>query len=111
MCRQLEAFRKYLKDKEGRDLLAAECRRTEVLIGELAPAEQTWTGKPSTSPMGEVVKEIPKDDLYKFRLMAAHKDVVEELLAHGKVSRNVILEKIQRLNTLPTCGMAKGRKR
>jgi hypothetical protein len=35
MYRQLEAFRKYLQDREGRDLLAAECRRTEVLIGKL----------------------------------------------------------------------------
>src|SRR5262249_44447260 len=35
LCRGLEAYRKYLQDREGRDLLAAECRRTEKLIGKL----------------------------------------------------------------------------
>jgi 16S rRNA G966 N2-methylase RsmD len=98
--RSLERCRKYLQDREGRDLLAAECRYTEMLVAELkGPAEQTWTEKPSTSPTGEV----PKDDLYKFRIMLEHKQFVrgfiERFLAKeegGAVSRNAILEKIQR---------------
>jgi N6-adenosine-specific RNA methylase IME4 len=90
MCRQLEAFRKYLQDREGRDLLAAECRRTEILIGKLlGPAEE---GRPrKTSPTGEVSNRVPREDRHKFRLMAAHEEQVEELLAAGQVARNTIL--------------------
>jgi 16S rRNA G966 N2-methylase RsmD len=97
MCRQLEAFRKYVQDREGRDLLAAECRRTEVLIGKLlGPAEVGVNQHSEASPAGEASGDIPKDDRHKFRVMAAHEEMVEQLLAEGKVSRNVILEKIQR---------------
>lgn len=96
MCRQLEAFRKYLQDRQGRDLLAAECRRTEVLIGKLlGPGELGLNQYSEPSPTGES-NGIPKDDRHKFRLLAAYEELVEELLADGKVSRNVILEKIQR---------------
>ena len=35
LTRRLEAFRRYLTDRQGRDLVAAETRRTEVLIGVL----------------------------------------------------------------------------
>ena len=45
LCRQLEAFRKYVRDRDTCDLLAAECRRTEVLIGKFLgpplPPEET----------------------------------------------------------------------
>lgn len=97
MCRQLEAFRKYLQDREGRDLLAAEVRRTEVLIGKLlGPGEETQGQRNDLSPTGDKFAGVEREDRHKFRLLAAHEDVVEELLAEGKVSRNVILEKIQR---------------
>ena len=91
LTRRLEAFRKYLQDREGRDLLAAECRRTEVLIGHLlgpvGPGQRTDL---EPSPMGE--GSLSHNDRHKFRTLAAH----EELLALGKVSRNVLLEKIER---------------
>lgn len=97
VCRQLEAFRKYLQDREGRDLLAAECRRTEVLIGKLlGPGEIGINQYSEGSPVGESFSDVPKDDRHKFRLMAANEHVVEKLLKEGKVSRNVILDKIQR---------------
>jgi 16S rRNA G966 N2-methylase RsmD len=96
MCRQLEAFRKYLQDREGRDLLAAECRRTEVLIGKLLGPGELGTNQHSEPlPTGNS-SDFPRIDRHKFRLLAAHEELVEELLADGKVSRNVILEKIQR---------------
>ncbi len=96
--RQLEAFRKYFQDREGRDLLAAESRRTEILIGKLmGPAEQTYPGK-NGSPTGEPF-EVSKNDRHKFRLLAAHAEEVEKLLTEGTVSRNAILERIQRRET------------
>lgn len=95
LCRRLEAFRKYLQDRQGRDLLAAECRRTEVLIGKLLgepqPGERT-----DLLPTGKRFDGVPDQDKHKFRLLAAHEDAVEQLLADGKVSRNFILESIQR---------------
>jgi transcriptional regulator with XRE-family HTH domain len=57
---------------EGRDLLAAECRRTEVLIGKLlGPAEQGGDRRSEDfkSPTGDL-KSVPEKDRYKFRLMA-----------------------------------------
>src|SRR5262247_3586129 len=69
MRRQLEAFRKYLQDREGRDLIAAECRRTELLIGKLlGPAEQTYPGK-NGSPTGEPFDGVPREDRHKFRIL------------------------------------------
>src|SRR5262245_11740641 len=91
LARRLEAFRKYLHDRQGRDVLAAECRRTEVLIGKLLgpapdPGKDVGRGRELVSPMGET-NQVPKDDRHKFRLLAANEPLVEELLAAGKVSR------------------------
>src|SRR5262245_16851469 len=94
VCRGLEAYRKYVQDRDTRDQLAAECRRTEVLIGKLlGPGEP---GRPEkTSPVGEVISEVPHNDRHKFRILAANEELVEELLSQGKVSRNTILKKIK----------------
>lgn len=90
--RRLEAFRRYLTDRESRDVVAAEARRTEVLIGQLlGPGIQ---GRHDThSPAGE--RDIPKDDRRRFRLLAEYEQLVEELLAAGMVSRKALLEGIQ----------------
>src|SRR5262245_66679118 len=70
MRRQLEAFRKYLQDKEGRDLIAAECRRTELLIGKLlGTAEQTYPGK-NGSPTGKPVEAVSREDRHTFVMLA-----------------------------------------
>lgn len=98
-CRQLEAFRKYLQDRQGRDLIAAECRRMEVLIGKLlGPGEVGANQHSKGSPIGE---PLPKDDRHKFRLMAAHECLVEEMLEDGIVSRNVILDSLKRRDEVP----------
>lgn len=95
LCRALEAYRKWVSDREGRDLIAAECRRTEVLIGKLlGPPEPTYPGK-NASPAGEAF-DVPREDRHKFRLMAANEEAVEKLLAEGRVARNLILEAIAR---------------
>lgn len=92
LARRLEAFRRYLTDREGRDLVAAETRRTELLIGQMLgpPVE----GRPSkTSPGSEV--SIPRMDRTRFRLLAEHADAVEAALTAGVVSRKALLERIQ----------------
>lgn len=97
VTRRLEAFRHYLQDREGRDLLAVECRRTEILIGHLlGPGVQ---GQHAThSPVSERAP-LPKDDAYKFRLLAAHDEQVEGWLTQTPpiVSREALLAKIRRL--------------
>src|SRR5262245_3691143 len=109
LCRQMEAYRRYLKDQATRDLLAAECRRTEVLIGHLLgpppePGEDVGRGRELVSPTGDtndfVKDRRHKDARHKFRLLAAHEDLVERLLAEGRVSRRVVLEKIERVRRL-----------
>jgi hypothetical protein len=94
--RRLEAFRKYIHDRDTRNLLAAECRRTECLIGKLlGPVSQGQRTDLELPPVGGS-NGVPDNDRHKFRLMAAHEELVEALLAIGIVSRNLILEKIWR---------------
>jgi 16S rRNA G966 N2-methylase RsmD len=95
--RRLEALQKYTRDRETRNLLAAESRRTEVLIGKmLGPGEDTQGQRTDLSPTGDKLNDVPREDRHKFRLMAEHEELVEALLAIGIVSRNLILEKILR---------------
>src|SRR5262249_25594412 len=74
--RGIEAYRKWGHDRKCRGLLDAECRRTEVLIGELLgptpDPEETGAmggrGKKG-SPAGEPFDSLlDKDDRYKCRL-------------------------------------------
>lgn len=58
----------------------ATMRRLEARVGELAPAEQTWTGKASTSPAGEVVGRHVLSD---FRRLASHPDILEQVIAES----------------------------
>ena len=97
VTRRLEAFRHYLQDREGRDLLAAEARRTEVLIGHLI-AERRPGERTDLAP-GSARSELPRGDKEKFRLLAAHEEWVEEWLTQAPpvVSRAALLEKIKRL--------------
>lgn len=92
LCRRLEAFRRYLTDREGRDLMSAETRRTEMLIGWLlGPGVQGQ--HISHSLAGE--RGIPKNDRHRFRLLAEHADAVEEALNAGVVSRKALIERIR----------------
>jgi hypothetical protein len=49
-------------------------------LGEPHPGERT-----DLLPTGKRFKDISDQDQHKFRLMAAHEGVVEELLGEGKV--------------------------
>jgi len=115
LSRRLEAFRRYVTDKTARDLVAAECRRTEVLIGELLgpapePGVEVGRGRPIASLASEANTQpaIPKDDRHKFRLLAENKPLVEEMLSAGKVSRKALLEGIQFRPGAPQPALSEG---
>lgn len=93
LTRRLEAFRRYLTDREGRDMVAAETRRTELLIGQLlGPVE---AGERTDLRPSHASEGLSKDDRRRFRQLAEHADAVEEALAAGVVSRKALLERIQ----------------
>lgn len=71
-------FRRYLTDREGRDLVAAETRRTELLIGQLL-GPVTQGQRTELTPMG--VSDVPRQDRIRFRLLAEHADAVEAALS------------------------------
>jgi len=94
LTRRLEAFRRYLTDRQGRDLVAAETRRTEVLIGHLCGPPRDMAGRP---PKGEITArgDLPQQRHGEFWLLAEHADAVEEALTAGVVSRKALLERIR----------------
>jgi N6-adenosine-specific RNA methylase IME4 len=94
----LDAFSRYLRDREGRDIVTAEVRRTEVLIGQLLgpapePGRDVGRGRALASPASDA-KPVPKDDRHRFRTLAAHEGRVEELLGRGVVTRRAILDRL-----------------
>jgi N6-adenosine-specific RNA methylase IME4 len=93
LARRLEAFRRYVTDRKARLMLAAETRRTELLIGELLgpPTPGTRTDL-NPSPASE--RSIPREDRHRFRVLAAHATEVEAALTLGVVSRKALLERI-----------------
>jgi N6-adenosine-specific RNA methylase IME4 len=96
LARRLEAFRRYLAGREGRDLVAAETRRTEILIGRLlGPGESTQGQRTDLSPASEKSAAIPRGDRHRFRLLAEHAEAVEAALDAGVVSRKALLERIR----------------
>ena len=103
LARQLAALHAYVQDRDGRDLLAAEVRRTEILIGHLlGPAT---TGRPNRAVTGMSHGcDIPKDARVRFRDLAEHEAQVEALLDQGFVSRRVILDKLSAAAMTTTTG-------
>ena len=96
LTRRLEAFRRYLTDRKGRDLVEAETRRTEVLIGHLlGPGDSTKGQRTDLSPASDRSNGIPRMDRVRFRQLADHADAVEEALDAGVVKRKALLERIQ----------------
>jgi len=93
LTRRLEAFRHLLADRESRDLVAAEQRRTEVLVGQLlGPVVTGQRTDLEPSLVGE--GSLDYHDRHRFRLLAANEDLVEQWLAEGYVARNVLLAKL-----------------
>lgn len=99
VTRRLEAFRHYLQDREGRDLLAVEARRTEVLIGQLLGPAVLGSNQHTEPLLVSKGSEVPPQDRFKFRLLAAHDERVEGWLTQTPpvVSREALLAKIRRL--------------
>ena len=86
--RQIEAVRRYVLDREAREALEREARRTEVLIGELlGPAV---IGKPRGG-LGSNL-ELNKVDRNRFRKLADHAELVERMLEQGVYRRKAILD-------------------
>jgi N6-adenosine-specific RNA methylase IME4 len=91
--RRLEAFRRYLTDRQSRDLVAAETRRTEVLIGQLDDPRQGR--RTDLLPASNKLAGLSKYDRLKFRLLADYATTVEQALNDGVVSRKALLECIR----------------
>jgi site-specific DNA-methyltransferase (adenine-specific) len=89
--RRLEALRHYITDREKRLEVQAAERWCEVRIGELlGPTKQGGNGVSLAS------ETLPsKDDRYRFRLMAEHRDMVADLIDAGHVTRAKILDVIE----------------
>lgn len=90
--RRLEAFQRLLTDREARDLLRAEVRRTEVLVGYLLGT--AVIGRPTTESLNALKLSIDPADKNHFRLLAKHEDLVEQFLAAGIVARKALLDKV-----------------
>jgi N6-adenosine-specific RNA methylase IME4 len=97
---RLDAFSRLMRDRKGRDLVQAELRRCEVLVGELlGPAME---GRPSKeTPHASVVSVVPRGDRDRFRTLAEHAQRVEELLAAGITSRRALLDKLKTPRAVP----------
>lgn len=88
-------------DKSAVLALEAEERRTEVLIGELLG--EAVIGRPKTISHDEkFAVSVAKDDRQRFRLLSAHADLVESLIAEGITKRAPILKRIKELEEAPT---------
>jgi N6-adenosine-specific RNA methylase IME4 len=95
---RLDAFARLMRDRQGRDLVQAEVRRCEVLVGELLgpapePGTEVGRGRASVSHAGEA--NLPRQDRVRFRTLAANAGRVEELLTAGVTTRRAILDKLR----------------
>lgn len=87
--RRLIALARYVGDRETRDEVKAEARRSEVLIGQLLGESLIGVGLQASSD------QVSEDDRKRFRLMAAYEDTVERLLAIGRTGRDDIIGEIR----------------
>ena len=96
LARRLEAFRGYLRDREAQAVVAAETRRTEVLIGHLLGPPVVGVNQHTEGSHTSEASPLSKDDRTRFRNLAEHETRVEALLASGVVARRAILDALQR---------------
>ena len=79
----------------------------EARAAAVGPGENTQGTRTDLSPASEK-SPIPKDDKFRFRLLAEHADAVEEALGAGVVSRKALLERIQYQGTGTPVLLAEG---
>jgi len=93
LTKRLAAFQRYVDDRQGRDDLAAEERRTEVLIGQFL-GRAPGRGRDEETARGLLERQRCRE----FRLMAEHEDWVEQWLTREDrvVSRRQLLDMIDR---------------
>jgi N6-adenosine-specific RNA methylase IME4 len=96
--RQLDALSRYFTDKNQKQVAEAASRCIELRIGELLGSveerERNSDGT-LTSSLASEQADIPKDDRYKFRVLAENKEEVEALIEEGITSRAAILSAIK----------------
>ena len=105
--RKMAAIAQYLQGRDAAAAAAAATRRLEARVGELlGPAK---VGRPAAAETSQAC-DIPKDDASRFRKMAAHPEVVEEIIAQSTdeepASRAKVLRAIEDL--YKTVGKGKG---
>lgn len=93
LTKRLAAFQRYVDDRQGRDDLAAEERRTEVLLGQLL-GSAPGRGRDEECARALLAKERRRE----FRLLAEHEGWIEEWLTRPDrvVSRRQLLDMIER---------------
>lgn len=95
-ARRLAALSRYVKNRDQRFELDAALRGTEIRIGELLGEAEVGSNQHSE---GSHASEgsVTKDDKRRFRLMAANKKAVVDIIEnHHVVSRKRILARLER---------------
>ena len=88
LLRRIEAYQQYVDTQEAKAELAAEARRTEVLIGKLLGPGEVGSNQHSVTTEGS---KLDKDQRHDFRRLAEDEEAVERLLNEGYTSRRSIL--------------------
>jgi hypothetical protein len=92
--RRLMALERYVTDRSQEEEVRAAARWCELRLGELlGVTSQGGRTDLQPSPASE---SLDKDEAYKFRLMAANREIVEARINHGQTSRAAILAEIRR---------------
>lgn len=94
--RRLDAVTRYISDKKARKDLEGETRLVETLIGKLLGPAVIGENRYTVGSHDAKLDGISKDDRSRFRVLAEHEEVVEELVADGTTERAKILRHIAR---------------
>lgn len=103
--RKLLGWRAYVTNRQQREELERAARWCELRLGELLGEPEP--GRPKkTSPASEVFLP-PKDECFKFRKLAAHRELVEPLIMNGTHSRAKLLAAIKEAEFVPPAAATK----
>lgn len=99
---RMAAIAEYLARQEHARSAQAAMRRIEVRLGELSgPAEHGGDRRSDQVSRERLDRDLPRNDLYKFRKMAAHPDIVDQIIdestEQAPASRAKVLDAIRNL--------------